>query len=428
MDYDGDGDLDILSGSYTGEIYLFEGAGDRTFAQGRFLLNRGGDPLEVASSVTPEAVDYDGDGDLDLIIGTRSSGVKLVLNEGTRQEPIWAVEHLAVMTKDGSRVKGSNAHHADWDGDGLRDLIVGSENGGAYWYRNEGKNDSPVYGEQQVLVAKGKFEERSEEEGTLGPGLRTKVHVADYNNDGRKDLLIGDVQWFHEKLPPLTEEQKAEKKAIKPEYDRLNQAYKAIVNERNKFVGKPGGIPQEVLDAMADARADLDPVGRIWRSFKRTSVTTHGYVWLCLRGEEQSGAVEAASVREGSTKFGPTTFKVVATPIEGKPGQVSVLAHLTIDEGWHVYAELPDHSDYIQVRPSLTLPKGAEQLGTWTCNSESIPDPHGDDAEWFVKQASFTCVVQLPENSTSGIKAAMRFQVCDEQMCMPPHTSKVSLD
>ena len=38
MDYDNDGDIDVLSGSYTGEIYLFECGKDGELAQGRFLL------------------------------------------------------------------------------------------------------------------------------------------------------------------------------------------------------------------------------------------------------------------------------------------------------------------------------------------------------------------------------------------------------
>ena len=133
MDYDGDGDLDILSGSYTGEVYLFERTQDGQFLQGRYLLNTAGTPLKTGTSVTPEALDMDADGDLDLVIGTRSAGVFMVLNEGSRREPRWAPEPTRLLTAAGERIEGSNAHHADWDGDGLRDLIVGNENGGGTW-------------------------------------------------------------------------------------------------------------------------------------------------------------------------------------------------------------------------------------------------------------------------------------------------------
>ena len=48
MDYDADGDLDILSGSYTGELYLFERKADGGFVQGRYLLNNKGEDLKAA--------------------------------------------------------------------------------------------------------------------------------------------------------------------------------------------------------------------------------------------------------------------------------------------------------------------------------------------------------------------------------------------
>ncbi len=432
MDYDGDGDLDILSGSYTGEIYLFEGAGGMSFAQGRFLLNREGDPLEVGMSVTPEAVDYDGDGDLDLVIGTRMSGVQLVVNEGTRQAPLWAVKTTPLRTVSGKKVKGSNAHHADWDGDGVQDLLVGSEHGGAYWYRNLGENNHPIYGEQEVLVPESPFEERSEEDGPVAPGSRTKVSVTDWNNDGQLDLLIGDVQWLYRQLPPLTEKQEAEKRALKPTYDRLNDDYSAAVKERNKYVGKPGGIPQEVIDAMGAARKALGPVAKTWSSFDRKKSVTHGWVWLCLgiAPGKKTGAstLEAGSQRQGTQEFGPTILKVVSTPIEGDPRRLSIEASLTIDSGWHVYAELPKESEYTLVHPALTLPAGVEMVSPWKCSSVSVPDFNNPQVSWYVDQAKFTCEVRLLEASTPGLKVSMHFQACDDEMCLPVHSSEVSLD
>ena len=69
MDYDGDGDLDILSGSYTGEIYYFECKGERNFIQGRRLTDQEGKDLKSKSySITVEAWDMDQDGDLDLVL------------------------------------------------------------------------------------------------------------------------------------------------------------------------------------------------------------------------------------------------------------------------------------------------------------------------------------------------------------------------
>ena len=35
------------------------------------------------------------------------------------------------------------------------------------------------------------------------PGNRTKVHVTDWNGDGRVDLLVGDVRWLYYSLERL---------------------------------------------------------------------------------------------------------------------------------------------------------------------------------------------------------------------------------
>ncbi|MCA9764724.1 MAG: VCBS repeat-containing protein, partial [Gemmatimonadetes bacterium] len=136
MDHDGDGDLDILSGSYTGEVYLFVRDDDGTFRQGVFLRNHDGEPLQTGTSITPEAHDLDGDGDLDLLIGTRTSGVFWHANLGTRNEPSYAAEGERLVTADGKRIQGSNAHYVDWDHDGVRDLVLGSEWGDVVWHKN----------------------------------------------------------------------------------------------------------------------------------------------------------------------------------------------------------------------------------------------------------------------------------------------------
>ncbi|PCJ14302.1 MAG: hypothetical protein COB10_04435 [Planctomycetota bacterium] len=284
MDYDADGDLDILSGSYTGELYLFERKADGSFVQGRYLLNNKGEDLKAkALSVTVEAMDVDADDDLDLVLGTRSGAVEIFENVGTRAKPAYTGESRPLMTVDGKKVKGSNAHHADWDGDGLRDLVLGSEYGGVHWYRNEGTNNSPKYGAQQSLLDGRDWEKRQEADGPVGAGSRTKVFVTDWNGDGRADLLVGDVQWLYYTLPPLTAEQEAEKLALTPAYEQANAALDKIYDERNSYVGKPGGIPEEVLARVKAVNDVWRPLAKKMGKFDRTKSKVHGWVWLYLQ-------------------------------------------------------------------------------------------------------------------------------------------------
>ena len=284
MDYDADGDLDILSGSYTGELYLFERNAAGGFEQGRYLLNDQGQELKAKSySVTVEAIDIDADDDLDLVLGTRSGAVEIFDNIGSRARPSYGEKSRPLKTVAGDKVKGSNAHHADWDGDGILDLVLGSEYGAVNWYRNLGSNNAPKYAASEPLIEKGKFQQRQEADGPDGAGSRTKVFVTDWNLDGRPDLLVGDVQWLYYSLPPLTAEQEAEKLALTPAYEAAEAILDKAYEYRNSFVGKPGGIPD-------DAKARIDEASKVWRplankmaKFDRTKSNTHGWVWLYLQ-------------------------------------------------------------------------------------------------------------------------------------------------
>ena len=434
MDYDADGDLDVLSGSYTGEIYLFERGETGEYLTGRYLMNAEGVPLETGTSVTPEAIDMDADGDLDLVIGTRSSGVFVVVNEGSRAAPVWAPEPTRLLTAKGERIEGSNAHHADWDGDGLRDLIVGSESGGVRWHRNLGANNAPSYGVAATLVETRSYEERKESEGPTGPGSRTKVHATDWNGDGRMDLLVGDVQWLYETLPPLTEAEAARKKALQPAHDAARDAYWAEIEVRNSYVGKPGGIPEEVLARCAAAREKLDPLAAQMHAFERKKSHIHGWVWLYLReapaGQGAAAQVEApVSVRRpvDQEEFGPTKLELFASPLHKDDSVIRVRARLSIEEGWHTYKTVPAASGYVPMQPSLDLPVGVEVIRDWQCASRGFPAPSGEAGTWFLDQAEFTCELRLLDETDEEVGVQLEFQVCDHKLCLPPRTLRLSL-
>ena len=59
MDFDGDRRTDILSGSFTGELFLFRRNKDGRFAEAQLLEYGGGKPIELGYNGTALAYDWD---------------------------------------------------------------------------------------------------------------------------------------------------------------------------------------------------------------------------------------------------------------------------------------------------------------------------------------------------------------------------------
>ncbi len=84
---------------------------------------------------------------------------------------------------------------ADWDADGMWDVLAGSDDGSVTWFRNVGTPGSPRLAEGVTLVdaydgvGYGVFLQSKEQ---IVPGIRSQIEVVDYNGDGKLDLLLGD--------------------------------------------------------------------------------------------------------------------------------------------------------------------------------------------------------------------------------------------
>ena len=81
LDYDRDGDKDLIVGNGVGKLEYFERTGDSSFDEQTGVKNPF-DEIDVGTDSTPVVVDYDGDGDLDVVVGNQDGALKYYQNNG----------------------------------------------------------------------------------------------------------------------------------------------------------------------------------------------------------------------------------------------------------------------------------------------------------------------------------------------------------
>ena len=86
VDFDGDGLEDVLSSTGTGAIVVFAGHKDGSFAAGESLKRPDGLEIVGMPGATVHAADWDGDGDLDVVITEQRGGISLLRNTGSRRQ------------------------------------------------------------------------------------------------------------------------------------------------------------------------------------------------------------------------------------------------------------------------------------------------------------------------------------------------------
>ncbi|MHC4753748.1 MAG: FG-GAP-like repeat-containing protein [Planctomycetota bacterium] len=211
-DFDGDGDLDLLCGEFVDKFTYFENTGTRTrpkYAAGRLLTYHGKTLKMDLCMIVPVAIDWDKDGDVDVIVGQEDGRVafmentRKVVNGMPQFLPPVFFQQEAHDVKFGALV---TPYSVDWDGDGDEDLICGNTAGYIGFIENLDGGNPPKWAAPKYLKANGKvIHIQAGYNGSIqGPCEAkwgyTTLSVADWDHDGLADIMVnsiwGEVLWY----------------------------------------------------------------------------------------------------------------------------------------------------------------------------------------------------------------------------------------
>lgn len=222
VDLDADGHLDIVSGNFGGTFAVFWGEAEGFAPENDWLEGPGGKPLHVAHHSDPFFVDWDGDGDQDMLSGSTAGGINLFPNVGDAKSPKFG--KAISLTPD---VQGQ-----DWS--------------------------KVTFGQEHLTRPQGS----------------TRVAAADVNGDGKLDLLVGDSATINEPAEGLTQEECVAKlKEWDASMEKVMEDYPEIADWENMTEEE-----SKAMDAVSERMSKLyDERSKI------IDETRTGFVWLFLQ-------------------------------------------------------------------------------------------------------------------------------------------------
>jgi len=200
-DWNNDGVPDLVVGEKTAmedgkvRVYINSGSVAEALFEDFFYAKSGGADLAITAAgclgAFPRVADWDEDGLIDLILGGSYGNVQAFINVGTTEQPTFEYRGYVQFGPPGDKtninvVARSTVEIVDWNNDGRQDLLVGGYDGMVRLYINESIEGEPDFRAEEFI-----------QDGVAAlsvPSGRASVAVSDLDDDGRKDLIFGNTE------------------------------------------------------------------------------------------------------------------------------------------------------------------------------------------------------------------------------------------